>query len=101
MDYKRGSRPHIAAGVYDPERVQLCAQGLLLREHGFDTDAGVIYYVASRERVRVPFDDDLIELTMSSINALRGIALAAAHITAAARQPKMPALLADGHLPAR
>jgi len=33
VDDKRGSRPHVAAGVYDPERVQLYAQGLLLREH--------------------------------------------------------------------
>jgi CRISPR-associated protein Cas1 len=77
VDYKRGSRPHVAAGVYDPERVQLCAQGLLLREHGFECDAGIIYYAGSRERVRVPFDDELVELTVSSINALRGIALAA------------------------
>jgi len=44
---------------------------------GFESDAGVIYYAGSRERVRVPFDDELVELTVSSINALRGIALAA------------------------
>lgn len=74
VDYKRGSRPHIAAGVYDPERVQLCAQGLLLREHGYESDEGVIYYATSRERVRVPFDEELVEKTLTSINALRGIA---------------------------
>lgn len=42
VDYKRGKRPHVAGGVYDPERVQLCAQGLLLREHGYDCDEGAI-----------------------------------------------------------
>ena len=26
VDYKRGRRPHIARGAYDPERVQLCVQ---------------------------------------------------------------------------
>src|SRR5690625_92142 len=57
VDYKRGKRPHVSRGVYDPERVQLCAQGLLLREHGYDCTAGEIYYCASRERVRVDFDD--------------------------------------------
>ena len=77
VDYKRGSRPHVAAGAYDPERVQICAQGLLLREHGFDCDIGIIYFAGSRERVRVPFDDALVEKTLSSINALRGIAQAA------------------------
>ncbi|MGQ0750346.1 MAG: CRISPR-associated endonuclease Cas4g/Cas1g [Betaproteobacteria bacterium] len=76
VDYKRGARPHVAAGAYDPERVQLCAQGLLLREHGFECDSGVIYFAASRERVRVLFDEALIEKTLSAITALRGVALA-------------------------
>lgn len=76
VDYKRGKRPHVAAGAYDPERVQLCAQGLLLREHGYECDEGVLYFAGSRERVRVVFDDDLVELTHSSIHALRGVALA-------------------------
>ena len=30
VDYKRGKRPHVPAGAYEPERVQLCVQGLLL-----------------------------------------------------------------------
>lgn len=76
VDYKRGARPHVAAGAYDPERVQLCAQGLLLREHGFECDSGVIYFAASRERVRVLFDEALIEKTLSAITGLRGVALA-------------------------
>ncbi|MBI2311034.1 MAG: CRISPR-associated endonuclease Cas1 [Betaproteobacteria bacterium] len=76
VDYKRGSRPHVAGGAYDPERVQLCAQGLLLREHGFECDDGVLYFAGSRERVRVPFDDELVEKTLAAITALRGIALA-------------------------
>lgn len=76
VDYKRGKRPHILAGAYDPERVQLCAQGLLLREHGYACDSGVIHYSASKERVRVLFDDALIEKTLAEIHGLRGVALA-------------------------
>src|SRR5262245_27899208 len=26
IDYKRGKRPHVKQGAYDPERVQLCVQ---------------------------------------------------------------------------
>lgn len=74
VDYKRGKRPHTARGVYDPERVQLCAQGLLLREHGYHCEQGAIYYVASRERVVVHFDDELIALTRNAIIALRALA---------------------------
>ncbi len=75
VDYKRGKRPHIAKGVYDPERVQLCAQGLLLREHGYTCNEGAIYYVESRERVRVAFDDELLALTRRSLGELRATAI--------------------------
>ncbi len=52
VDYKKGKRPHVAAGAYDPERVQVCVQGLLLREHGYISDFGFLYFIGSRERVK-------------------------------------------------
>ncbi|GAB1410418.1 CRISPR-associated endonuclease Cas1 [Desulfovibrionales bacterium] len=70
IDYKRGKRPHISKGAYDPERVQLCAQSLLLREYGFSCTNGVLYFVSSKERVTVDFDYDLEELTRCSIKKL-------------------------------
>lgn len=74
VDYKRGKRPHVARGAYDPERVQLCVQGLVLQEHGYVCEEGVLYFVQSRERVRVAFDDELRQLTFNAINGLRLIA---------------------------
>ncbi len=74
VDYKRGKRPHVAKGAYDPERVQLCVQGLILREHGYECAEGVLYYAESKERVRVAFDDELINKTFSAISGLRFIA---------------------------
>ncbi|HIE53753.1 MAG TPA: CRISPR-associated endonuclease Cas1, partial [Chromatiaceae bacterium] len=74
VDYKHGKRPHVARGAYDPERVQLCAQGLLLREHGYSCDHGILYYAASRERVKVPFDDELLALTRQTMEGLRAMA---------------------------
>jgi CRISPR-associated protein Cas1 len=74
VDYKHGKRPHISRGAYDPERVQLCLQGLLLAEHGYTTHEGVIYYVASKERVPVPFDDELTALTREAVAGLRALA---------------------------
>ena len=70
VDYKRGKRPHVARHAYDPERVQLCAQGLLLREHGYECSEGILYFAGSRERVRVRFDVELLELTHQSIENL-------------------------------
>ena len=71
VDYKRGKRPHIPSGAYDPERVQLCIQGMILEEHGYLCEEGVLYYVEGRERVRVPFDDELRALTRNAIDGLR------------------------------
>src|SRR5882724_4910967 len=59
VDYKRGKRPHLAQGAYEPERVQVCLQALLLEEHGYRVAEGAIYYAESRERVRVVLDDEL------------------------------------------
>jgi len=42
VDYKRGESPDIPEGAYEPERVQLCAQGLVLRENGFVCDEGIV-----------------------------------------------------------
>ena len=74
VDYKRGKRPHVKGGAYDPERVQLCVQGLILREHGYRCDEGVLYFVAGRERVRVVFDDELIAATERAVEGLRNVA---------------------------
>ncbi|MGQ0543993.1 MAG: CRISPR-associated protein Cas4, partial [Betaproteobacteria bacterium] len=71
VDYKRGKRPHVPRGAYDPERVQLCAQGLILEEHGYRCEEGVLYFAESKERVRVPFDEELRALTRNAIDGLR------------------------------
>jgi len=71
VDYKRGKRPHVARGAYEPERVQLCAQALLLEEHGYEVPHGVLYFVASKERVPVDLDDDLRAATRAAAAGLR------------------------------
>ena len=75
VDYKRGKRPHVPRGAYDPERVQLCVQGMLLEEQGYQCDEGVLYFCASRERVRVGFDDELRAQTLAAIDGLRLVAV--------------------------
>ncbi len=74
VDTKRGKRPHVPRGAYDPERVQLCAQGLLLEEHGYDAPEGVLYFAASRERVKVEFDAELRAATEQAAAGLRLLA---------------------------
>ena len=74
VDYKRGTVPKVPEGAYEPERVQLCLQGLLLRAHGFQCDEGVIYFVKSKRRVRIPFDDGLVNRTLELLEGVRSMA---------------------------
>lgn len=71
VDYKKSKRPHVAKGAWEPELVQICAQGLLLREQGYECAEGVIYFVGSRERVTIAFDEELIGLTLERIAQMR------------------------------
>lgn len=71
VDYKRGKRPHVAQGAWEPERVQVCAQGLILRENGFECSEGVIYFVGSKERVKVRFEDTLVARTLELVEEMR------------------------------
>lgn len=71
VDYKRGKPPDVAGGAWEPERVQLCLQGLLLRENGYECDEGALYFAAAQERVRVPFTDELVGRTLALLEEAR------------------------------
>ncbi len=85
VDYKKGSIPDNPFQAWEPERVQLCAQGLILRENGYTCEAGELYYIESRRRVVVPFDDALVMRTRQLVKQLREMA----------RTKKIPAPLVD------
>lgn len=74
IEYKRGKRPDVPEGAYLPERAQLCAQVLLLREHGFQCDHGEIYYAKERQRVEISVDETLIALTSAAVTKIRELA---------------------------
>jgi CRISPR-associated exonuclease Cas4/CRISPR-associated protein Cas1 len=71
VDTKKGKRPHVAEGAYEPERVQVCAQALILEDAGYRVEEGAIWYAGSRERVRIALDDELRARTRAAISALR------------------------------
>lgn len=71
VDYKRGSAPNIPERAWEPERVQVCLQGLLLRENGYECDHGVLYFAASQERIEVPFSDALVARTLQLLAEAR------------------------------
>jgi len=76
VETKRGRVPDNEFRSYEPERVQLMAQGLLLREQGYACDHGVLYFTASRTRVDVPFTPALEARTLDLLAQARQAALA-------------------------
>jgi CRISPR-associated protein Cas1 len=71
VETKRGRVPRNEQRSWEPERVQLMAQGLLLREHGYECDHGVLYYAGSRTRVDIPFTAELEARTLRLIDEAR------------------------------
>ena len=74
VDTKKGSPPDNVERSWEPERVQLCVQGILLREAGYHCDEGVLYFAESRTRVAVEFDEDLVARTTELLAGLRQVA---------------------------
>jgi len=63
VDYKHGRPKDSEHGLdlWPADRVQLALQGLILGEHGYDCHEGVVYYASTKQRVRVEFDQTVIE----------------------------------------
>lgn len=81
VDTKKG-RPANDGTAWDADAVQVCAQVLLLREHGYHCPHGELYYAETRQRVPVDITD---ELTTRTLNVVRQ-----ARATASQRRPPPP-----------
>ncbi len=90
VDYKRGKAPDLPEGAWEPERVQLCAQGLILRENGYQCEGGIIYFIGSKRRVSIAFDEPLVERTRDLVRAMRHMAAAGAMPSPLIDSPKCP-----------
>jgi CRISPR-associated protein Cas1 len=69
VDYKKGRPREGADGVeiWPADRVQLALQGFVLRENGYRSEEGIIYYRSTKQRVRVAFDDAVMEEAQNAV----------------------------------
>ena len=74
VDYKHGKVHDVPEGAWEPERVHVCIQGLLLRANGYTCNGRMLYFMESRQRVEVPFDDALVSRTMQMLSGIRNMA---------------------------
>ncbi|WP_394829783.1 CRISPR-associated endonuclease Cas1 [Pendulispora albinea] len=71
IEYKRGKAPEVPEGAYLPERAQLGAQVLLLREHGYICNAADIYFAGSKKRISIGIDDTLLTTVRDAVRRVR------------------------------
>jgi CRISP-associated protein Cas1 len=94
VDYKRGSpRDDRETGeltVWDADKAQLTVQALVLRDNGYRCDEAVVYYVATKQRVRVPIDEATVAWTLDMLRQARETAAARRIPPPLADSPKCP-----------
>ncbi len=70
VDYKRGApRKNDETGeieAWPPDRAQIAVQVLVLRDNGYRCDEGIVYYVKTKQRVRVVVDQTLMRETLDA-----------------------------------
>jgi CRISPR-associated protein Cas1 len=71
VDYKRGGPKDGDAGpeAWPADRVQVCAQALILRDNGYTCDEAVLYYSRTKQRVRVSIDAAVVAETTTALAA--------------------------------
>lgn len=92
VDYKHG-RPREVDGalqLWPADRVQLALQGVVLRENGYRCEEGIVYYAATRQRVRVPFDDAVIREAEEAVSGAWSLAAGGEIPPPLADSPKCP-----------
>ncbi len=71
VEYKRGKAPDISDGAYEDHLIQLCSQAMLLRANGYECDTGIIYYISSKQRVKIKIDDKIITKTVELLYQMK------------------------------
>jgi CRISP-associated protein Cas1 len=73
VDTKKG-HPARTGSAWEANAVQVCAQELLLREHGYRVERGEIFYEETRQRVHVEITPELEARTLAVVSEAREVA---------------------------
>jgi len=93
VDYKRGrpcKRDDGALEAWDTDQVQLGVHAPVLRANGYQCEEGVVYHATTKQRVRFPFDENLLGKTRCAIEEARQLALAGKRPLPLVDSPKCP-----------
>ncbi len=92
VDYKHGRPRQTEEGLdlWPADKAQIAVQGIILRENGYRCEEGVVYYVQTKQRVRVALDDALIAETLRIVEEARAVATAGRIPPPLVDSPKCP-----------
>jgi CRISPR-associated protein Cas1 len=92
VDYKHGAPREVDDRVeaWPADRAQVCVQALVLRDGGYRCDEAVVYYNATKQRVRVPIDEALVAETLGALARARALASAGVIPPPLVDSPKCP-----------
>lgn len=92
VDYKRGAprRGDEGLEVWPADRAQLAVQAIVLRENGYRCEEGLVYSLATRQRVRVPITDELVAETLALADQARALAASGQIPPPLEHSPKCP-----------
>jgi CRISP-associated protein Cas1 len=89
VDTKKG-QPARDGSPWEADAIQVCAQVLLLREHGYTVQCGEIFYAETRQRVAVEITPALITRTLEVVGQARAAAARLAPPAPLRSSPKCP-----------
>jgi len=75
VDYKAGAprKGEDANELWDTDKMQLGLQALILRENGYTCNEGIVYYRATKQRVRLPITPELESWILQNIAEARRV----------------------------
>jgi len=77
VDYKAGAPKKGEEGnqLWDADRMQLGLQALILRENGYPCDEAIVYYRATKQRVRLAITPELEDWIARAVEEARRVAM--------------------------
>ena len=92
VDYKHGRPKSGEDGLeaWPADRVQLAVQAIVLRANGYACEEGFIFYQKTRQRVRIKFDQEVIDEAQEAIHGAWTAAMATAMPPPLVDSPKCP-----------
>lgn len=76
VDYKKGAPQESEDGpqAWPADRVQSAVQALVLRDAGYRCDEAIVFYAATKQRIRFAVDETLVDETLAALAQARAVA---------------------------